>query len=98
MYTDYNTLLHTKEVVFYICPVYGTYFYTKMKIIFTIWSRREYLHWSIRELSEKSGVSRTTVNEIENNLQMPRFDTMVYLSRAMNCDINDLFKIDDDTN
>ena len=56
------------------------------------------MHWSIRELSEKSGVSRTTINEIENNLQMPRFDTMVYLSRALNCDINDLFKIDDDTN
>lgn len=47
---------------------------------------------TIRELEHASGVSRTAIDEIENNRRMPRFDTMVRLSLALECDINDLFR------
>lgn len=63
-----------------------------MKIEFLVWDRRRKAGMTIRELEHASGVSRTAIDEIENNRRMPRFDTMVRLSLALECDINDLFR------
>lgn len=67
-----------------------------MKIVFTLWAKRDRLNMTIRELSVISGVPRATINAVENNSRMPRFDTVVYLSQALGCDINELFEVYDD--
>lgn len=45
---------------------------------------------SVRALSEKSGVSKSEINYIENGVKMPRVDVLCALAKALDVDITDL--------
>ena len=47
--------------------------------------------WSM--LSKKSGVSRTHINDIENNLKSPSLFVMVRLAKALDVEVTELYKI-----
>lgn len=47
---------------------------------------------SIRTLAEKSGVARSHIQKIEAGEANPSLEVMCKLAKALNCDINDLFK------
>jgi len=45
---------------------------------------------TIRELSNLSGVNRSTINEIENEITMPRVDTLGKIARALGVSLDEL--------
>ena len=46
---------------------------------------------TLTRLAEKSGVSKTHINDIENNVKSPRLLVMVKLAKALNVDITELY-------
>ena len=44
-------------------------------------------------LSKKSGVSRTHINDIENNLKSPSLFVMVRLAKALDVEVTELYKV-----
>lgn len=45
------------------------------------------------ELSSKSGVSSTHINDIENNLKSPSLFIMIRIANALNVKITELYKV-----
>lgn len=48
---------------------------------------------TLTRLAEKSGVSKTHINDIENNVKSPSLLVMVKLAKALNVDINELYRV-----
>lgn len=48
---------------------------------------------TLTKLAEKSGVSKTHINDIENYVKSPSLLVMVKLAKALNVDINELYKV-----
>lgn len=48
---------------------------------------------TLNKLSERSGVSTTHINDIENNIKAPSLLVMVRLSKALDVDITELYKV-----
>ena len=48
---------------------------------------------TLNNLYKKSGVSTTHINDIENNIKSPSLLVMVRLSKALDVDITDLYKV-----
>lgn len=48
---------------------------------------------TLGKLADKSGVSRTHINDIENNLKSPSLFVMVKLARALDVEITELYKV-----
>lgn len=48
---------------------------------------------TLKELSFKSGISTTHINDIENNLKSPSLYVMVRLSNALQVKITELYKV-----
>lgn len=46
---------------------------------------------SLRGLSERTGISKTTLNTIENGKVSPRLDQLERIATALNVSITDLF-------
>ena len=46
---------------------------------------------TIREFSRKVGLSRATLNNLENQTQNVTLDTLEHLCRVFRCEIQDLF-------
>ena len=44
-------------------------------------------------MSEKSGISTTHINDIENNIKKPSLLVMVQLAKALDVDITELYKV-----
>ncbi len=48
---------------------------------------------TLNRLSERSGVSTTHINDIENNIKSPSLFVMVRLSKALDVEITELYKV-----
>jgi len=48
---------------------------------------------TLNRLSEKSGISTTHINDIENNIKGPSLYIMVSLAKALDVDITELYKV-----
>lgn len=48
---------------------------------------------TLATLSKKTGLSTTHINDIENNLKVPGLIVVILLSKALNVDIHDIYKI-----
>lgn len=48
---------------------------------------------TLDKLSSKSGVSTTHINDIENNIKSPSLFVMVRLSKALDVEITELYKV-----
>lgn len=64
-----------------------------MKIIYHIYELRTQQNMSVRDLAEKSGVSKSQVNNIENGLKHPTVYTLCLLSLALSVSPYKLFSI-----
>jgi len=64
-----------------------------MRIEILLKQVREKKKITLRKLSEKSGVSKTHINDIENSLKSPSLLVMVQLSKALDVDISELYKV-----
>lgn len=54
---------------------------------------REKKGMTLTKLAEKSGVSKTHINDIENSVKSPSLLVMVKLAKALNVDINELYRV-----
>lgn len=51
---------------------------------------------TIEELSEKSGISRVSINRYELGLRMPDLDVALSIANALKCTVDDLIEPNDD--
>ena len=56
-----------------------------------VYERRMEKNLSLRGLSERTGISKTTLNTIENGKVSPRLDQLERIATALNVSITDLF-------
>lgn len=54
---------------------------------------RENKNITIKKLSEKSGVSKSHISDIENNYKMPSLIVMVKIAKALDVSITELYKV-----
>lgn len=64
-----------------------------MKIEFKIKEIRKSNKISLKELSKRTGISKTHLNDIENNLKMPSLLICIIIAKALKKDIKDIYKI-----
>ena len=50
-------------------------------------------HITLNRLSEKSGISTTHINDIENNIKSPSLLVMIRLAKALDVEITELYKV-----
>jgi putative transcriptional regulator len=60
----------------------------------TIKIQRTKLEMTQDELAKKLGVSRQTINAIENNKYYPSLELGLKLSQIFKCSVNELFQLD----
>ena len=48
---------------------------------------------TLNKLSEKSGISTTNINDIENNIKVPSLLVMIQLAKALDVEITELYKV-----
>ena len=48
---------------------------------------------TLNKLSEKSGISTTHINDIENNIKGPSLLVMIQLAKALDVEITELYKV-----
>lgn len=48
---------------------------------------------TLARLSDKTGISTTHINDIENNLKEPSLSMMVRLAKGLDVNINELYKV-----
>ncbi len=61
-----------------------------MKIL--IWEARQTEKVTLEQLAELTGISRTTLNEIENHKRSPKMIQMEAIAKALNVRISDLYE------
>ena len=54
---------------------------------------RQKKNLTLNKLSEKSGISSTHINDIENNLKSPSLFVMIRLAKALDVEITELYKV-----
>lgn len=64
-----------------------------MKVEILVKDIRQEKSISLKKLSDKSGVSTTHINDIENNIKSPSLYVMIRLAKALNVDITKLYKV-----
>ena len=60
---------------------------------YKVWQLRTAKGYSLRELEEISGVSKTTINNIENGKANPTIETLLLLAKALDVELSDLFEL-----
>lgn len=60
---------------------------------YKVWQLRTAKGYSLRELEEISGVSKTTINNIENGKANPTIETLSLLAKALNVELSALFEL-----
>ncbi len=64
-----------------------------MRIEILVKQIRTERNMTLGKLADKSGVSRTHINDIENNLKSPSLFVMIKLARALDVEITELYKV-----
>lgn len=57
-----------------------------------LWQARTNKGWGLEQLAEKSGVSKSTLQRIENGETSPTMDVMEKIAKALNVKISDLYE------
>lgn len=64
-----------------------------MKVEILVKDIRREKNISLKKLSNKSGVSTTHINNIENNIKSPSLDVMIRLAKALEVEITKLYNV-----
>ena len=59
---------------------------------------RQQKNWSLQEISEKTGMSKSYLNEIEKGKKYPKHDKILALADALDCNFDELVSIQLDKN
>ncbi len=64
-----------------------------MQVVILVKEIRKEKKYTLEQLSKKTGISTTHINDIENNVKEPSFSMMVRLSYALDVPLNKLYRI-----
>lgn len=64
-----------------------------MKVEIRIKEIRKIKNITLKQLSKKSGISTTHINDIEKNEKSPSLNIMVILAKALNVNVTELYKV-----
>ncbi|RHT97345.1 MULTISPECIES: helix-turn-helix domain-containing protein [Erysipelotrichaceae] len=59
-----------------------------------IWKERIKRNVTLRDLSERTGISRAALNNYENGIRSPTIEQLEMIAKALDCRISDLFESD----
>lgn len=59
---------------------------------YSVWKLRKAQNLTLRQLEEKSGVSKSQINDIENGKANPTIETLALLADALNVDLSELIQ------
>ena len=63
-----------------------------MRIEYVLRDIRKSKNMTLRELSRKTGISRSYLSEIERNEKKPSFNYMIIISKALNVQLEELYR------
>ena len=55
--------------------------------------KRKERNLTLAQLSDRTGISTTHINDIENNIKEPSISMMVRIAKALDLKIEDLYKV-----
>lgn len=58
-----------------------------------IWERRQERGMTLRQLEERSGISRSTLQRLESGQQSPTLDQLDWIADALNVSISQLYTV-----
>lgn len=64
-----------------------------MQIRILIKKVRKEKNITLAQLSERTGISKTHINDIENEIKEPGFSMMVRLAKGLDVNISELYKV-----
>lgn len=60
---------------------------------YKIWELRTSKGYSLRQLEQLSGVSKTEINDIENGKTNPTMETLILIAKALNVELTELIDL-----
>lgn len=64
-----------------------------MRVEILLKDKRKERNLTLVQLSEKTGISTTHINDIENNIKEPSISMMIRIAKALDLKIEDLYKV-----
>ena len=58
-----------------------------------LWQQRTRNNYTLAQLAELTGISKSEINAIENGKVSPRLDTLERIAKGLGVNIHDLFKV-----
>ena len=65
----------------------------KMRVEILLKEKRKERNLTLAQLSDKTGISTTHINDIENNIKEPSLSMMIRIAKALDLSIEDLYKV-----
>lgn len=64
-----------------------------MRVVILVKSIRKKKNLTLEQLSERTGISKSHINDVENENKEPGISIMVRLAKALDVEITDLYKV-----
>ena len=64
-----------------------------MRVEILLKEKRKEKRLTLAQLSERTGISTTHLNDIENNIKEPSISMMVRIGKALDLKVEDLYKV-----
>ena len=65
----------------------------KMRVEIILKEKRKEKKVTLAQLSAKTGISTTHINDIENNIKEPSISMLVRIAKALDVKVEDLYKV-----
>lgn len=65
----------------------------KMRVEILLKEKRKEKKLTLAQLSDRTGISTTHLNDIENNIKEPSISMMIRIAKALDINIEELYKI-----
>ena len=64
-----------------------------MRVEIILKEKRKEKKFTLAQLSAKTGISTTHINDIENNIKEPSISMLVRIAKALDVKVEDLYKV-----
>lgn len=64
-----------------------------MRVEILLKEKRKERNLTLAQLSDRTGISTTHINDIENNIKEPSISMMIRIAKALDLKIEDLYKV-----
>lgn len=65
----------------------------EMRVEIILKEKRKEKKFTLSQLSAKTGISTTHINDIENNIKEPSISMLVRIAKALDVKVEDLYKV-----